>query len=119
LQLAAYCHLWNELNPLQELDDLHLLILSKDGAGFKHCFWSKSELTREWEIFKAYREAYRLEKEIKPAKVTKEPKAEASTSAQPAKPAAKPRVRVKVQTEPVPTLAEMLRAYGHVPGVAA
>jgi hypothetical protein len=47
VQVAAYANLWNERNPLQELDDCHLLILSKDGAGFKHCTWRKGDLDRE------------------------------------------------------------------------
>jgi hypothetical protein len=117
VQLAAYSNLWNELNPMQELDDCHLLILSKDGAGFKHYSRTKNELAREWEVFKAWRSAYAVEKE-RSAKTYTIPVFKAEPKAE--KPAAvKPRIRVKAHSIPSPTMAEMLRAYGHVPEVRA
>jgi hypothetical protein len=107
--LSAHGNLWNEANPKQALDSYHLIILPKDGGPFRHHAYG--DLQREWELFQAYLAAYRLEK-AKPAKAAKEaaPKAE--------KPV-KPRIRVKMQTAPSLTMAEMLRAYGHVPGAAA
>jgi hypothetical protein len=108
--LAAYSNLWNELNPMQELDDCHLLILSKDGAGFKHFSRTKNELAREWDVFKAWRSAYAVEKER-----SAKPHTIPVFKAEP-KPV-KPRIRVKAPSIPSPTMAEMLRAYGHVPPV--
>jgi hypothetical protein len=113
VQLAAYANLWNEFNPKQELDDYHLLILSKDGAGIKHFSRTKNELTKEWELFKAWRAAYAVEKE-KPAASYTIPRFKAEPKAE--KPAAaKPRVRVKMGTAPSLGMAEILVAYGHVP----
>lgn len=110
IALSAHANLWNEANPKMTIDTYHLIVLPKDGGGFKHHAFD--DFSREWRMFLLQLELYNLENS-KPAKEPKPAKAEAI------KPAAKPRVRVKVQTQPVPTLAEMLRAYGHVPGVAA
>jgi hypothetical protein len=93
---------------MQELDDCHLLILSKDGAGFKHFSRAKNELTKEWELFKAWRAAYAVEKDGS-AKAAK-PKPDVAKPA-----AAKPRIRVKAQGIRSTTMAEILMAYGHVP----
>jgi hypothetical protein len=81
------------------IDTHHLIVLSKDGSGFKHHAFDN--LDREWTMFLLQRELYRLEKEpaAKPA-----PKPVAS---------AKPRVRVKAQTAPAP------RARSFVPGARA
>lgn len=107
--LSAHGNLWNEAKPAQRLDSYHLIILPKDGGAFQHHAYET--LDREWELFKLYREAYALEKNTSP-KATK--KVEAKVE----KPV-KPRIRVKVQYTPVTTMAEMLRAYGHIPGAAA
>ncbi len=100
--LAAHGNLWNETHPTQRLDSYHLIILPKDGGPFQHHAYG--DLQREWELFQAYLKAYSLEKAT-PAKEAKQ-KAE--------KPA-KPRIRVKAQSIPSVTMAEVLRAYGHVP----
>jgi hypothetical protein len=67
-------------------------------------------------MFLLQRELYSLEKGTS----AKAGKPEASTSVQP-KPVAreKPRVRVKAQSAPALTMAELLRGYGHVPEVRA
>jgi hypothetical protein len=88
-------------HPKQTLDSYHLIILPKDGGPFQH--HNYGDLEREWEIFRHWLAAYNLEK----AKPAAKPASE--------KPA-KPRVRVKVQSAPALTMAEMLRAYGHIPG---
>jgi hypothetical protein len=97
--------------PKMTIDTHHLITLPKDGGEFKHHAFA--DLSREWETFKLYRELWRLEKEwdAKPAKASK-----ATKSAEP-KPviSEKPRVRVKAQSTPALTMAEMLRSYGHVP----
>jgi hypothetical protein len=110
--LSAHANLWNEANPKMTIDTHHLIILPKDGGAFQHHAYP--DLTRDWETFKLYREAYRLEKEW-----DVKPKAKAKAEKIAEKTVAKPRIRVKMQTSPVPTMAEMLRAYGHVPGAVA
>lgn len=124
--LSAHANLWNEANPKMTIDTYHLIVLPKDGGAFQHHEFV--ELAREWETFKLYREAYRLEKEW-----DVKPKAKAKAEKIAEKPAAgsfdkagnfvlgapKPRIRVKASSIPQPTMAEMLRAYGHVPGAAA
>jgi hypothetical protein len=128
--LSAHANLWNEANPKMTIDTHHLIILPKDGGAFQHHAFP--DLTREWETFKLYREAYRLEKEwdVKPkakakaAKIVEKPPVGSfdkigNYAVGASEPIAKPRIRVKMQTSPVPTMAEMLRAYGHVPGAAA
>jgi hypothetical protein len=104
--LAAHGNLWNEANPKQTLDSYHLIILPKDGGPFQHHAYG--DLQREWELFQLYLRAYGLEK-AKPAKEAK-PKVEKAVE----KPA-KPRIRVKARSIPSLTMAEVLRAYGHVP----
>jgi hypothetical protein len=103
--LAAHGNLWNEARPTQKLDSFHLIVLPKDGGPFQHHAYG--ELDREWEIFRHWLAAYNLEKTKPAAKPASAPKP------------AKPRVRVKVQSAPSLTMAEIMRAYGHVPGVAA
>ena len=72
----------------------HLLILPKDGSPFQHHAYD--DLSRYWRIFELYLEAYRLEKDSKPF-------------AKKASRAAKPK-----QVTAHITMAEMLRAYGHL-----
>jgi hypothetical protein len=133
VRLAAYANLWNENNPRQKLDDYHLIILPKNGAGFKHCFWGTRDLDSEWKLFLNYRAGYDLDK----ACTGSAKKRPAKAQAKPAE--GKPRIRVKARSAPVVTLAEVLlasdlanhvfqpehqlsmteilRAYGHVPEV--
>jgi hypothetical protein len=58
--LSAHGNLWNEAKPTQKLDSYHLIILPKDGGAFQHHAFP--DLTREWELFKLYRDAYAMEK---------------------------------------------------------
>ena len=44
------------------LDDYHLIILPKNGAGFKHCSWGTRGLDTEWKLFLNYRAGYDLDK---------------------------------------------------------
>jgi hypothetical protein len=129
IALAAHGHLWEENHPQQRLTaGYHLLILPKDGSGFQHHAYD--DLAPQWRLFTLYLEAYRLDKDCgktanaNVAKVV--PKAAAAaavldhltrTAPPPSKPA-KPRVRVSARTARMigsPTMAEVLRAYGHVP----
>jgi hypothetical protein len=93
--LAAHGALWNETHPKQALDSYHLIVLPKDGGPFQHHAYG--DLQREWEIFQLWLRAYHLEK-AKPAKPA------------PEKPAAKPRIRVKVISVRSLSMEEMLRA---------
>lgn len=116
LALAAYGELWRENHPQQPLTSYHLLILPKDGSPFQHHAYT--DLSQQWKLFTLYLEAYRLDKAcsnlldgdgvvasgVKPA-------------AQAPQKAAKPRLRAKAHatsSAPTLTMAEMLRAYGHV-----
>ena len=99
IAMAAHGQLWQETHPQHPLTGYHLLILPKDGSPFQHHAYD--DLSRSWRIFELYLEAYRLEKETKPFAKPK--------TARTAKP--KPeQVTASVHT----TMAEMLRAYGHV-----
>jgi hypothetical protein len=95
------------LQFLRDISGQTLRVLPKDGGAFQHHAYG--DLSREWELFQAYLGAYRLEK----AKPTKEAKPKAVE-----KPA-KPRIRVKARSIPSLSMAEMLRACGHVPEVRA
>jgi hypothetical protein len=99
IAMAAHGQLWHETHPQHQLTaGYHLLILPKDGSPFQHHAYD--DLSRYWRIFELYLEAYRLEKENKPF----------------AKPQRSARSKTSEQvTASVPmTMAEMLRAYGHV-----
>ena len=100
IAMAAHGQLWQETYPQHQLTaGYHLLILPKDGSPFQHHAYD--DLSRYWRIFELYLEAYRLEKDSKPF---------AKTKARPAKPKAPQQIAAPVHT----TMAEMLRAYGHV-----
>jgi hypothetical protein len=106
--LAGHANLWNEANPRQSIDTYHLIVLPKDGGAFQHHAFDS--LANEWELFKLYREAYRLDKACqKPAPATPQP-----VQAPP-----KPRVRVKANSAPSLSMAEILRSYGHLSGARA
>jgi hypothetical protein len=110
VRLSAYANLWNENNPPQRLDEYHLIILPKNGAGFKHCSWGTRELDTEWKLFLNYRAAYDLDKACATGTRKRAAKAEAKAAE------TKPRYRVKAQGSPV-SMVDVLRAYGHVPEV--
>ena len=109
LALAAHGNLWNEHHPDQPIKSYHLLILPKDGSGFQE--YAYTDLTLQWKLFRLYLDAYRLDKaaaQVASATVKKTTAAAAS----PKKRTTKPRIAAA-------TMAELLRAYKHVPGVAA
>jgi len=114
IALSAHANLWNEANPKMTVDTYHLIVLPKDGGVFKHHAFDS--LAREWEMFLLQRQLYEFEKPTKKPPAPSVAKAGAAAAAD--RPA-KPRVRVKVQSVPSLTMAEMLRAYGHIGGAAA
>jgi hypothetical protein len=116
--LRAHANLWNEANPKFRIDSYNLVILPKDGAGFRHCEFD--ELDREWELFRLYRQAYELDKPTtnkatQSAAKIKEAVVSAPSKAGSIDPSPKPRIRVRAQTSPQSmSMAEIMRAYGHV-----
>ena len=151
--LAAYGRLWQENHPQQPLNSYHLLILPKDGSDFAHHAFA--DLGQQWELFKLWLDAYRIEKGCTLAKTVKTvapaPKAaltakpgldlsdlngvpaflKRSATVQPITPAAaapkqirkpKPADKPSVARPPAliaprtasPSMAELLRAYGHI-----
>lgn len=64
IQLAAYKQLWEENHPDQPITGgCHLCRFSKDNADFSHHFWM--DVSVAWELFKLYRQAYELDKQLK------------------------------------------------------
>jgi hypothetical protein len=64
IQLAAYQNLWNENFPDQQLDDVsYLCRFSKEFADFE--VRKFGDHTTAWELFKLYRQAYELDKQLK------------------------------------------------------
>lgn len=114
--LRAHANLWNEANPKFRIDSFNLVILPKDGAGFKHCEFD--ELDREWELFKLYRQAYDLDK-APPKGGNGAPKRGNSTPSVTAFPTPRPALQLlmsEVTSHPNQmSMAEIMRAYGHVP----
>jgi hypothetical protein len=106
IALSAHANLWNEANPKMTIDTYHLIVLPKDGGGFKHHAFDTLE--REWKTFLLQRELYDMEN-AKPAKAAK---------SKPVEKPAKLRIRVKAQSKPLVTMAEILAAFGEVPKVA-
>jgi hypothetical protein len=157
--LAAHGKLWEESNPQHPLSSFHLICLPKDGSDFAHHAYAN--LDPQWELFKLWLEAYRLEKGCtiaKAARAARAAKAANMAGAKPAAgppppkpaPAARPRhaasrkstasevasflAAATAAPKPAPfieppaleappplltrapfTMAEILRAYGHVP----
>lgn len=120
--LRAHANLWNEHNPPKfQIMSYHLVILPKDGAGFKHCEFD--ELDREWELFKLYRQAYDLEKgsqeKAKPnTKMTKPAPINTGNtkpkSINPPRPAHQLLMSEVTSHPNQMSMAEIMRAYGHV-----
>jgi hypothetical protein len=114
LALAAYGKLWEENHPQHPIASYHLLILPKDGSPFQHHAYT--DLSRHWNLFALYLEAYRLDKTCG---VEQAPKMAAPAVA---KAAPKPRLKErasKALPPPPLTMGELLRSYGHVKEVAA
>jgi hypothetical protein len=128
--MRAHASLWNEHNPKKfGIQAYHLIGLSKEGTGFKH--YEFENLDSQWNLFLTLLEAYKLEKAC--GSVTQG--RTKPTKAKPPEP--KPSSRVKPQpaltlTELVEaadlanhvfrpehqlSMAEILRAHGHVPEV--
>jgi len=100
IAMAAHGRLWQENHPQHPLTaGYHLLILPKDGSPFQHHAYE--DLSRYWRIFALYLEAYRLENDAKPFA-----KRKAATAAK--------KGPEQITTSVHTTMAEMLRAYGHV-----
>lgn len=123
LALAAHGRLWTEHHPDQLLTGgYHLIMLPKDGSKPRpHTYL---DLEPQWELFKLYLQAYRLDKQCSDKKVvagvpfTASPPVQPDQTTEPlkVKAAAKPKVRVKaVQSPSTMSYAEMMRHYGHVP----
>lgn len=119
LQLAAYGILWNETHPDEPLTQgYHLIVLPKDGSKPVHREFSDAAINPYRQKFWLYRKAYDLDK------VCNNPKTLAgmtvAPSPAPAKAATrKPRAKASLHSVQ-PSMAEILRSYGHVnAGVAA
>jgi|GEM_PF-1553563 hypothetical protein len=149
--LAAHGKLWEENHPDQPLTaGYHLICLPKDGSDFGHHAYA--DLSPQWELFRLWLAAYRLEKGCpSPAKAQAARPKPAAPEAKPETPKPRPRkasVRARPRSaateverflaaaaatpkptavlerpaaEPMPmiapraqTMAEILRAYGHV-----
>jgi hypothetical protein len=121
--LAAHGQLWQERHPQHPLTSYHLIILPKDGGAFQH--FAYQDLGLHWKLFQLYLEAYRLDQSCGSAVAMADAVASGpTTTASPASseaPAAvkpsKPRVRASAKTVHAAapaTMAEMLRAYGHL-----
>jgi hypothetical protein len=112
LQLAAYGILWNETYPDEPLTQgYHLIVLPKDGSKPVHREWTEESINPYRQKFWLYRKAYDLDK------VCNNPKTLAGStvapSVAPAKAARKPRAKASVHLVQ-PSMAEILRSYGHV-----
>jgi hypothetical protein len=74
--LAAHGALWEETNPQHPLTaGYHLICLPKDGSDFAHHAYA--DLSRQWELFRLWLAAYRLEKGCTIAKAQPKPAAAA------------------------------------------
>lgn len=118
--LAAHGKLWTENHPDMPLTaGYHLIMLPKDGTPPRH--YAYADLKPHWKLFKTYLKAYHLDKACSDKKVLAGVKFQ-SASAAPTVPAApaeptpikKPRVRVATVSQRPATMAEIMRAYGHV-----
>jgi PD-(D/E)XK nuclease superfamily len=128
--IRAHANLWNEHNAAKfAVQTYHLIGLSKEGAGFKH--YEFPELDNQWSLFKTLLQAHQIEKAC--GSVTQ-------GRAKPVKAIAPTPKRIRVKREPALvsltevveaadlanhvwrpehqlTMAEILRAHGHVPEI--
>lgn len=112
LQLAAYGILWNETHPNEPLDaGYHLIVLPKDGSKPVHREFTEDQLHPFRQKFWLYRKAYDLDGTCNDPKVLKGGAVKPSKRAP--KPVPKPADRIDTGSRPV-TMADLLRAYGHV-----
>jgi hypothetical protein len=64
VQVAAYKQLWEENNPEMPIDGgVHIARFSKEYADYEHRYFG--DVSMGWDLFKLYREAYELDKELK------------------------------------------------------
>jgi hypothetical protein len=99
--LAAHGRLWEENNPQHPLASFHLICLPKDGSDFAHHAYAN--LDPQWELFKLWLDAYRLEKGCTLAKTAKAARAANMAGAKPVDPfrtAAVPPPKPPPATEP-------------------
>ena len=95
--LAAHGKLWEENNPQHRLSSYHLICLPKDGSDFAHHAYA--DLAPQWELFRLWLEAYRLEKGCTIAKAAKAARA---ANVAGAKPAAAPPPKASTRAQPAP-----------------
>jgi len=111
LQLVAYGILWEETHPGEMLGSYHLILLPKDGGAFIHREYSPALLQPYRSKFWLYRKAIELESR------TCDPKVMAGIGVTPS-PAPTQRRKRALKTAPTaapaPTMADILRTYGHV-----
>jgi hypothetical protein len=119
--MAAHAALWNENNPGRPIEAFHWIRLPKDGGEFRHHAYV--DLSIQWQIFLCYLDCWRLEKGLirKRTKVTAEapkPAPSAEVAPTPRRSPRKPVVEQPAKTTqpimPPQSMAELLRAYGHL-----
>lgn len=65
LQVAAYKRLYEERFPERKLvGGAHIIRLPKDGTSFEHRHYDARRLRKAWQLFRLYRRAFDLDKEI-------------------------------------------------------
>ncbi len=118
LQLAAYGILWNETHPEEPLTEgYHLIVLPKDGSKPVHREFSDAAINPYQQKFWLYRKAYNLDR------ICNDPKTLAGQFVAPSvapapKATRKPPAKASVHAVQ-PSMAEILRNYGHVGAGAA
>jgi hypothetical protein len=80
------------------VESYHLICLPKDGSDFAHHAYA--DLNPQWELFKLWLEAYRLEKGCTIAKAAKAARAANVTGAKPAAAALPPKPAAKLRVQP-------------------
>ncbi len=118
LQLAAYGILWNETHPDEPLEaGYHLIVLPKDGSKPVHREFSDAAINPYRQKFWLYRKAYDLDKLCNDPKTLAGQLVAPSVAPAP-KATRKPRAKASLHSVQ-PSMAEILRSYGHVNAGAA
>jgi hypothetical protein len=60
LGLAGHMGLWNENFPDQPIETCSIILLPKDGSGFRECVWDAADLAPYWQQFQLQLACYRL-----------------------------------------------------------
>jgi len=104
MQMGAYSLLWEECHPKEPLTSgYHLILLPKDGAPSRHREYTLEALTPFRAKFKLYRQAYDLDQVCNSKKVL------AGITVAPSHEPPK-----QLNAPKYGTIAEMLRAHGHI-----